>query len=229
VPGNWCRGTGAGELAAAARRACAVPVHSVPVWDSQMPGGHETWACGLAIHRLCGRNCAWRSGNLPCTGDKQQMSCGRQKNLEDISERPLCAGAVGSRNLSPLKAGSAPRGNPRERWKSWETGADGGNLTPVAASGTRRPSNRKVRAASQGEAPPSHTWRGLVALAARACGTCWPASRHREPTNIGCDGQTRSLVLKGSNRGTAIALGTRAQGRWRVWRVAVRSRCETWR
>lgn len=37
------------------------------------------------------------------------MSCGWLKNLEVLAERPCAADSIGSRNLSPLKTGSAPR------------------------------------------------------------------------------------------------------------------------
>jgi hypothetical protein len=74
------------------------------------------------------------------------MSCGWLKNLEVLAERPCAAVSIGSRNLSPLKTGSAPRETEGTHRTDRATGPDGGILTPVAPHRTRQLSNRLVRA-----------------------------------------------------------------------------------
>jgi len=77
--------------------------------------GARVRAFDPVIPGRCGRVCVQRSGKQPCTGDKQQMSCGRLKNLELLTEKPCARRSIGSRNLSPLKTGSAPGETPGTR------------------------------------------------------------------------------------------------------------------
>ena len=79
------------------------------VWQGVQAADLQSQVGEPVIPRNCGRICAWRGGNHPWTEDKQQMSCGWLKNLEVLAERPCAADSIGSRNLSPLKTGSAPR------------------------------------------------------------------------------------------------------------------------
>src|ERR1700752_4579224 len=109
------------------------------------------------------------------------MSCGWLKNLEVLPERPCAAHSIGSRNLSPLKTGSAPRETegtqhgPGDRASRRESDTSG--ATPHTASEQSACQGDGATATQDGvaeqsaawsarqrEAPPSHTWRGLVAV-----------------------------------------------------------------
>jgi hypothetical protein len=99
------------------------------------------------------------------------MSCGWLKNLELLAKSPCATHSVSSRNLSPLKTGSAPRetegtleglGDRRGRREADTGGAPRGTLE--LTYGNCKLSDRQLGLARQGEAPPSHTWRGLVAV-----------------------------------------------------------------
>ena len=109
------------------------------------------------------------------------MSCGWLKNLEVLAERPCAADSIGSRNLSPLKTGSAPRetegtqhgpgdrtarresdtGGAAPHTASEQSACQGGGVTATQHAVAEQSA---ADAARQREAPPSHTWRGLVAV-----------------------------------------------------------------
>jgi hypothetical protein len=76
----------------------------------------------------------------PCIGDKQRMSCGWPNNLDEVSESPCAASRVESRNLSPLKTGSAPKGKPSgtpEGLGDWRGRRDADTGGGQAANGCR--------------------------------------------------------------------------------------------
>src|SRR6266566_8281015 len=87
--------------------------------------------------------------------------CGRGKNLQFGAVGVLCRRSGGSRTALPLETGTA-RGRLRGRGKGRETGACRGCLAPAADPAVWRPGYRFAGAVGPGEAPPSHTWRGLV-------------------------------------------------------------------
>src|ERR1700758_5466297 len=98
------------------------------------------------------------------------MSCGWLKNLEVLAERPCAAHSIGSRNLSPLKTGSAPRETEGTQqgpgdWPGWRESDTSGATShraseQSACQGGEAPAKQPAAAeqsARQGsEAPPNN-------------------------------------------------------------------------
>jgi hypothetical protein len=137
------------------------------------------------------------------------MSCGWLKNLELLAESPCAMHSVSSRNLSPLKTGSAPRETegtqhgPGDRtgWRESDTGGaaphtaseqsacQGGGVT---ATQHALPSNR--RPGQRGSARPLHLIHGGASSPLSAVRRRGDA-RGRLPANVADHSQPRSRPL----------------------------------
>ena len=91
-------------------------------------------------------------------------------------QRPCVLGGRGGKTASPLKKCSSRR-RLRRRRDPGNRGPGGGARGRWQSRGARQPGHRPARAARRDEAPPSHTWRGLVLL----CGVTERAVRYGAP------------------------------------------------
>jgi hypothetical protein len=95
------------------------------------------------------------------------MNCGWLKNLGISGRTPLCGPRQGRRNALTAGDGYRPGGDLGDAARAGKPAIDVGIWDRQQVSRARRPSNR-CAALRPGEAPPSHTWRGLVLY----CRTC---------------------------------------------------------
>jgi hypothetical protein len=92
--------------------------------------------------------------------------CGQRKNLEISARNPCATGVPGSRNTSLPETGTTPGATP-ERRKNRETGTSRGHPVPSSGRLTNRPpGNQRASGQRPGQAPASHTCRGLAYFAA---------------------------------------------------------------
>ena len=93
--------------------------------------------------------------------------CGQRKNLEISAANPCATRVPGSRNTSLPETGTTPGATP-ERRKNRETGTSRGYPVPAAGRLTNRPpGNQRASGQRPGQAPASHTCRGLAYFRAR--------------------------------------------------------------
>jgi hypothetical protein len=95
------------------------------------------------------------------------MNCGWLKNLGISGRTPLCGPRQGRRNALTAGDGYRPGGDLGDAARAGKPVIDVGIRDRQQVSSERRPSNRCAEL-RPGEAPPSHTWRGLVLY----CRTC---------------------------------------------------------
>jgi hypothetical protein len=110
----------------------------------------------------------WKSA---CSGGQHRHRCGylvdSQKNLKSPPANPCATGVPGSRNTSLPETGTTPGATPQRR-KNRETGTSRGYPVPAAGRLTNRPpGNQRASGQRPGQAPASHTCRGLAHSRAR--------------------------------------------------------------
>src|SRR6266536_4603221 len=111
----------------------------------------------------------WTSGGRrDGLGGQQRPLCGHHVDdrncVEVIAGKPLCAGDLASRNCFVTEDEDQPGATP----DLGSVGRPTGSGRVFGGSDRQRnallPSDRRVGAARLFEAPPSHTWRGLVLI-----------------------------------------------------------------
>lgn len=110
----------------------------------------------------------WKSA---CSGGQHGHRCGylvdSERILKLVPANPCATGVPGSRNTSLPETGTKPGATP-ERRKNRETGTSRGYPVPAAGRLTKRPpGNQRASGQRPGQAPASHTCRGLAYFPAR--------------------------------------------------------------
>ena len=105
----------------------------------------------------------WKSA---CSGGQHGHRCGylvdSERILKLVPADPCAAGVAGSRNTSLPETGTKPGATP-ERRKNRETGTSRGYPVPAAGRLTKSPpGNQRASGQRPGQAPASHTCRGLA-------------------------------------------------------------------
>jgi hypothetical protein len=118
-----------------------------------------------------------------CCGGQHGRRCGHfvdsERILKLVPANPCATGVPGSRNTSLPETGTTPGATP-ERRKNRETGTSRGHPVPAAGRLTNRPpGNQRASGQRPGQAPASHTCRGLAYFRTRpipAHGPAWRTS-----------------------------------------------------
>ena len=123
------------------------------------------------------RVCRWRKlwmawWKSACSGGQHSHRCGYLVDSEIILKlvpaNPCATGVPGSRNTSLPETGTKPGATP-ERRKNRETGTSRGYPVPAAGRLTKSPpGNQQASGQRPGQAPASHTCRGLAYSCPRA-------------------------------------------------------------
>ncbi len=122
----------------------------------------------------------WKSA---CSGGQHRRRCGylvdSERMLKLVPANPCATGVPGSRNTSLPETGTTPGATP-ERRKNRETGTSRGYPVPAAGRLTKSPpGNQRASGQRPGQAPASHTCRGLAYFRTWIIFRAWPISGHR--------------------------------------------------
>jgi hypothetical protein len=137
-------------------------------------GRHGPRAARAGYGWLARRSPVWKlwiaRWKRACSGGQHSRRCGHfvdtERILKLVPANPCATGVPGSRNTSLPETGTTPGATP-ERRKNRETGTSRGHPVPVAGRLTNRPpGDQRASGQRPGQAPASHTCRGLAYFSA---------------------------------------------------------------
>jgi hypothetical protein len=148
-----CAGSGPGRAPASTGLALRGPGYG---WSARRSPVRKLWMA------------RWKRA---CRGGQRGRRCGhfvdKERILKLVPGNPCATGVPGSRNTSLPETGTTPGATP-ERRKNRETGTSRGYPVPAAGRLTKSPpGNQRASGQRPGQAPASHTCRGLAYFPAR--------------------------------------------------------------
>ena len=171
------------------------PGRSMPAARTPVTAGELTPGAGCPEAAGCGSDCGQSGGQPPFLGITRALAWTSPiagKNPKLLAGNSCARSSGQSTNSFTAKAGVLPGGNSRNAGETRATGKPGNRDSSCCFHGRRSAAERQGSRATgsrgatwSGEAPPTHTWRGLILVCAAWCQVLTPLSHPLTPPRSG--------------------------------------------